>query len=188
MNRPNECHIGVSESGRRRRACGMCTKSKRRCSLVDNARQSRTPSATPSARKRSSSRPQTPKSKPKANTPSTTKKATASKAKTSKAGPSRSSSQAAKSWVPNTLSKSTLSWTINISLILSDNNSFSYNRNSSFQRFDVDFSIAHGRRRAQANNGTHSAGHTDSTRPPRQHGTVFGATGKRNQKTTEAGQ
>jgi hypothetical protein len=28
MNRPNECHVGVSESGRRRRACGICTNPK----------------------------------------------------------------------------------------------------------------------------------------------------------------
>jgi hypothetical protein len=121
MNRPNECHIAVSESGRRQRACGICTKSKRQCSLVDDARQSRTPSATPSARKRGSSRAQTPKSKPKVITSNTTKKATTSKAKTSKAGPSRSSSQAAKSRVPNTLSKSILSLKVYISSFLSDN-------------------------------------------------------------------
>jgi len=108
MNRLNECNVLVSKNSRRR-ACGYCNKAKKWRSLIGDGKQKSHPICHSSARPCCSSWPQTPKWKPKATTPNSTKTRMASKTNSAKAGPSRSSSQAAKSQVPNTMSKYILS-------------------------------------------------------------------------------
>lgn len=85
-NRPNECVV-LTINGRKRKACSLCQKGRRKCSLVAAARASRTPSA-PS--RRGSTQPRKTRSKSRSASRST-------------AGPSRSSSRAAQSRVANTM-------------------------------------------------------------------------------------